>query len=863
MYLERLEIQGFKSFARPVELAFNRELTSIVGPNGSGKSNIADAVRWVLGEQSIKTLRGKKSEDVIFAGSDQKARLGFAQVDLYLNNIDKLADVDYEQIVVTRKINRSGESEYLINNNKVRLLDVQLLLAKANFGQKTYSVIGQGMIDSILTSSSAERKEFFDEATGVKQFQIKKEQSVSKLEHSKENLLQTEQILTELEPRLRSLTRQVKRLERRDKIETELRQLQTDYYSFLSNNLTYDIGLSRARHSKLKEELADLNQKLVSLQTQLDKEEKSSSRQDNFSLLQAKLSQSQKELNAFIKEKTILEGRADLKLVAEGKSDIVWLKKQIENVKTDIGKYQLQLEEKNQVLKTASSELVILEERRRKILEEFEALEKLLSDDETDFSVAEISQSIDTLLKKQKSFQDILTNLASLEGLPRLRETCGQITAELDTLGDKLHRSKHKDKIAWQKEFNTLLMAKDNLVSEISEARTQVAILQSESQQIQNNIDKEKDELNKLSVNLEHDTTQSGFREQLGGINHQIKVHTAELAKIEKEIQDFNEVEQNKKSALMEAQRKFRELQQDFNTKNNALNEVKVELARLETRQEDLAKEIAEEIPNLLIKEGAQVLDSGQAKEKINSLKDQLHIIGGIDQAVVVEYQEVDERYSFLRSQSDDLHQAIEHLEKIIKDLDESIAGQFDSAFKNINKLFDKYFKKLFSGGKAELILNIIENREELEPEGVMAGGEAEDDEEEKEENNAKKEVKITRSYGIDIKATPPGKRLSSINMLSGGEKALTSIALICAIIANNPSPFVVLDEVDAALDEANSVRFGEILDELSSKTQFIAITHNRATMHKAKIIYGVTMGSDGVSELLSVSFAKAEEIAQ
>ena len=247
MYLEKLEIQGFKSFANPSTLIFNRDLTVIVGPNGSGKSNVADAVRWVLGEQSVKTLRGKKLEDVIFAGSDKKNKLGFAQVSLYLNNKDKQADVDYEQIIITRKVERNGDSEYLINNNKVRLLDVQLLLAKANFGQRTYSVIGQGMIDSILVSSAQERKDFFDEATGVKQFQIKKNQAVNKVNNSKDNLEQTNKILAELEPRLRSLTRQVKKLEKRESLSKELKELQTNYYSFLKGGL--DKGLAEKRKS--------------------------------------------------------------------------------------------------------------------------------------------------------------------------------------------------------------------------------------------------------------------------------------------------------------------------------------------------------------------------------------------------------------------------------------------------------------------------------------------------------------------------------------------------------------------------------------------------------------------------------------
>lgn len=857
MYLERLEIHGFKSFARPVELVFNRELTSIVGPNGSGKSNIADAVRWVLGEQSLKALRGKKSEDVIFAGSDQKSRLGLAQVDLYLNNLEKKADVDYDQIIVTRKISRSGESEYLINGTKVRLLDVQLLLAKANFGQKTYSVIGQGMIDSILTSSSSERKEFFDEATGVKQFQIKKEQSLHKLANAKVNLTQTGQILSELEPRLRSLTRQVHRLEKREKLQSELRSLQTDYYSFLSNHLSADLKKSREQHQQAKKELAEINEQLVTLQTQLEKEAQASSRQENFELLQNKLNHLQNELNVLLKEKTILEGRADLRLVAAGQSEIVWLKKQTANLKNDISRHKLLVEEKNQALKKAEAELAILEDKRRQILGEFGELEKTLSPAHTDTTIAELSRHLDLLLKKQKTFQEDLESLESLEGLGRLRELGRQLSEDLLSLSDKLRRAKNRDQVTWQKEFNQLLMTKDNLVSEISESRTTAALLTSEIKQLKAGMTTDQKELEQIEKKINHSVGQNDLGQELEDLESKTVQKNKELEQAQAEMKGFNQAEQEKKSVLLEAQKDFRDRQHHFNSKSNELNEIKVALARLETRKEDLDKEIAEEIPDLVIKPGVKELDTdtAPAKQKINSLKDQLQIIGGIDQAVVAEYQEVSERYGFLKNQSDDLNQAIRHLEQIIKDLDDSIARQFDQSFKNINKLFDKYFKKLFSGGKAELILNIIETKEEAE---------AEEELEEKEvlEPENKKEEKISRSYGIDIKATPPGKRLASINMLSGGEKALSSIALICAIIANNPSPFVVLDEVDAALDEANSIRFVEILDELVDKTQFIAITHNRATMHKAKIIYGVTMGPDGVSELLSMNFAQAEEIA-
>lgn len=852
MYLEKLEIQGFKSFANHTTLLFNRDMTAIVGPNGSGKSNIADAVRWVLGEQSVKTLRGKKSEDVIFAGSDKKNKLGYAEVSLYLNNSDRQADVDYEQIIVTRKIERNGETEYLINNNKVRLFDVQLLLAKANFGQKTYSVIGQGMIDSILVSSGQERKEFFDEATGVKQFQIKKNQAINKLDSAKENLEQTAKILAELDPRLRSLTRQVKRLEKREKLEEELRSIQTEYYSFLTNNINKDLKEKRDDFDKLQKEVSDLNQKLIDLQTQLDKEERSSSRQDNFTILQKKLSQIQSELAALIKEKTILEGQADLKLMSTGKSDIVWLKSRIEEVKNQINQDKLTLAEKESALKLAKSNVDELEHKRKFIMEEFSKLEdKLMNNGE--MSPEELRDKLAGILKKQIGFQELLEKMESIDTLPDLKKACYQVTESVNTLFSKIKVSKEDNRKLWQSEFNKMLNSKDNLVAEISEARTKLAVLESELNKIKENVDRSEDELKKLESDAKRlSGDRSDNSDILKNILTRIEGKNKDLQDIEKQIQEFNQIEESKKQSLVQAQKVFREVQADFNNKNSRLNEIKVQLARLETRQEELEREIMEELKDFKLKKTGDI-NIEVSREKINSLKNQLSIIGGIDEIVMEEYKEVSERYNFLKSQSDDLNVAIAHLEKVIKDLEEAISKQFDQSFRNINKYFNEYFKKLFSGGKAELILDISEVR-------VAKKGNNED--EDSDDNDEEDEVETKKQYGIEIKATPPGKKLSSINMLSGGEKALTSIALISAIIANSPSPFVVLDEVDAALDEANSVRFAEILKELSEKTQFVAITHNRATMHKSKIIYGVTMGDDGVSKLLSMSFDEADQIA-
>jgi len=292
MHLQKLDIVGFKSFADKTGLDFlppmkeSKGITAIVGPNGSGKSNVADAIRWVLGEQSVKTLRGKKSQDVIFSGSEKRSRSGFAESSITLNNEDGKLPIESSEVSITRRIYRDGESEYLINKSKVRLTDIQLLLAQAQFGARTYSVIGQGMVDSILVASPQERKEFFDEAAGVRQYQLKRHQAVNKIDSSRENLAQAEMLLNEIEPRLRSLSRQVKRLEEKDSLEEELHAVTHDYYSRVWCELKGQIDSRLKTLTRLENDWKSKESTLAEAQSELAQLASKETKSDGFSELQ-------------------------------------------------------------------------------------------------------------------------------------------------------------------------------------------------------------------------------------------------------------------------------------------------------------------------------------------------------------------------------------------------------------------------------------------------------------------------------------------------------------------------------------------------------------------------------------------------
>ena len=749
MFLQKLEIQGFKSFAAKTTLEFRppaaktKGITTIVGPNGSGKSNVADAIRWVLGEQSLKLLRGKKSEDVIFSGSEKKTRSGFAEVTLLLNNEDGKVEIGFPEVTITRRLYRDGESEYLVNNAKVRLQDIQLLLAKASFGERHYSVIGQGMIDSILQLSTEERKDFFDEATGVKPLQIKKGQALSKLSAAEENLSRALALVAEIEPRLRSLSRQIRRLEERESLEAELHGLQHAYYLSLWRDLDVKIkaasrnlaDAARAREAKLRE-VNQIREEFAGMETQETVSSALLALQDEYQKLfdeRAKIRLRQVELEgAIAKARSEAKDAAPLPLT--------------------------------------------------KIIQEIRSLQL----------------SIEKLVSK-------IREARTLEQAHALATEAENLALRSHTLAEKLERP----------------------AGEAREAKIDAAIT-----------------------------------EELEALEKRNRTIERELATANEAMQKIKREDGSKKSSIFETQRRLESRLAELRGFEARENDIKIELARQETRRETLETEMAAELKEHLerVRQEAETpgepsdIEPNTALARIQKLKYQLEIVGGIDPEAVSEHRETQERFTFLSTQSDDLRRSIEDLEKVIIELDRGIDEQFERAFAKLSEDFGRYFKILFDGGAARL------EKVKIEPLHTAAEERAENPEATEETEPAEEKPKTLAEkfssdrYAIEIYANPPGKKIKSINMLSGGERAMTAIALICAIIHNNPAPFVVLDEVDAALDESNSIRFASIVDELSAKSQFVVITHNRYTMEKSAILYGVTMREDGTSQILSVS---------
>lgn len=795
-----------------------------------------------------------------------------AEVSLFLNNEDRRADIDFSQIVLTRRLYRDGNSEYLINNSKVRLSDVQIMLAKANFGQKTYSVIGQGMVEGFLNTTLSERKEFFDEATGVRQFQIKRDDSLNKLLASHENSTQGQMILAEIEPRLKSLTKQVNKLQRRGEIEVELRGLQLAYYRKTWHEINDKFTNYNQKYIQLDKIKLDKEKKLDNLNLKLNQLQKQTSSSQEFNNLQNELAKLQSQKDSIIKQVTRIDAQLEMKLESEGQFDLAWLKNKSEELAKENKDLAEEIKSLEVIINTFRQEENFLINKKEELNRKIKELNASIINNTSsigDAEIKKINQELKNLFEKLESAE----NLSEISEVKIILNEIKIDFKKLLVLSGDFSGGVSLEKI--HNELISLTDQREEVSNELGQKNSQ-SFSQVERLKI---LKEKKSQLSQESFNVENKLKQ-----------HQNKLNFGELGKEQDRLkQQLNEIETEAKtvkeklslisdreaadrSLLFELQNNIQNLQNELNTINKELNELKINSTRYETRLEDTEMEIRNELKGLSeVKKdrGETHIEIEPLHEKINNLKRQLEHIGGIDPEIEKEYIDTKERFDYLNSQIVDLDQAIISLEKIIKELDGVIKEKFDKEFKIISSKFEEYFKILFNGGTAKII-KVMESdsiMDDDKTEMQVAAEASKEDKIEQIKNDGLKKIKYLQKYnatglaGIEIQATPPGKKIKSISMLSGGERALTAIALICAIISANPSPFVVLDEVDAALDEANSERLAKILDDLSYKTQFIVITHNRASMRRANVLYGVTMGDDGVSKLLSIKLEDAKSV--
>ena len=1178
MYLKSIEVQGFKSFANKINFQFHNGITAIVGPNGSGKSNVADAVRWVLGEQKIKQLRGSSMQDVIFSGTEMRKPLSYAYVAITLDNKDHQLAIDYDEVTVARRLYRSGESEYLINGATCRLKDVYELFYDTGIGKEGYSIIGQGQIDKILSGKPEERRELFDEAAGIVKFKRRKAAAQKKLEDEKQNLLRVNDILSELEKQIGPLEKQSEKAKIYLKKKEELKTL--DINMFLLENTrikeqlekvessleiaTSDLEASNKKYDEIKEEYNQIQSTIESLEEQIETsrnsltdtsvmrgklegeikvlEEQIKSATSNEEHLQTRsqsvsavIKEREEEKNQLLinKKQIDIEAEEALKLREEANRLLLDLQNKIESInndieagkntiinalneratiKTNIGRFETMLEQANirraeltsKIVSVKSDEakqgeiLTQLEDEFQKVNDNISALndaqakkeeeldevrdsltnldkklrdtqvlyhqekskldalsnlteryegyggsvkrvmeqkehekgiigvvadiikvdkkfetaietalggniQNIVTDDEDtakkmiaflkknkggratflpltsiknpqEFKTPEVLNEVgivgmaDSLVHTESRYADVAKamlgrivvvdnvdnavkiakkydygiRMVTIEGellvpggaisggafknnsnlLGRRREMeeleakVKQYLKEIDILLNSIEETKEERtkkrfeleqiKSNLQDEFIHQNTARLNIITareKIEETHSGVDDLQTQAQDIEeqiSNIIKEKNatiselaaseeleknvekQINEFQANLEDlrkkESEQTslvsekevetekilqriGFEQQnLDRIQNELDRLNAEHSEIlegieyskKEAIEKHNAIEEIKKTidashsfqseaelklknmifekeSLSDKQKNFFKNREEMAEKITALDKEVYRLNNQKERHEEAIKIQIEYMWNeyeITLHDAAalrdpELTDLTVMKRDIAALKDGIKRLGDVNVNAIEDYKNIMERYTFLKTQHDDLVEAEKTLNDIILELDTAMRKQFKERFAFIASEFDKVFKELFGGGKGTLEL--------MEDEDILEAG-------------------------VRIIAQPPGKKLQNMMQLSGGEKALTAIALLFAIQNLKPSPFCLLDEIEAALDESNVARYAKYLHKLTKHTQFIVITHRRGTMERADRLYGITMQEKGVSTLVSVN---------
>lgn len=730
MYLKRLELSGFKSFAKPTVLEFPSAVTAIVGPNGSGKSNIKEAMQWVLGEQSVKSLRGKKGEDLIWNGSPEVPRMGRASVTLAFDNTDGRIPVEFQEVLLSRKIFRDGLNEYYINESQVRLKDIVMLMAHIGLGEHKHNIIGQGEVDRMLLSSLRERKEMLEDALGLRVYQIKKNESLRKLAETETNMHRVQSLIREIAPHVKFLRVQAQKAQEREQKEKEL-------------SVLWALYLERER-----KEIDDKKKHILAL---IDP-----------------LNEKRKKLTIAMKQAS----------------------EEIAKWESDLSRIMVHTEEEKKLFE--------FEKKRRELERELGRLEGRLE------------------IERQKLIQPKVRIIDMRSIRIEIEEFLSEMRALLQE-EDRVEQAREHMLVLVEDMEHLLKKIDQGTIEETREAG-EWAIVHSLEQAMKSL----QDEMVLAGKGMEHlERARNEERKQYHDIQQHIKQADSALRSLQEEEREL----------LLTVQRYA------FEQERLASRE-----QSYERDQETASVSLSEHISSY--REEYILMPNEELKRKIERLRLTLEEIGGIDAETCKEYKETEERHTFLTKELNDLLKASASLKELIKELDKHVNEDFNIGFAKIKDEFHNFFRIIFGGGKATLQLIQIPVR-------------GKEDEEEIEENNIDTPAS---DMGVDISIDLPRKRIRGLAMLSGGERALTSIALLFAITAVNPPPFLILDETDAALDEANSQRYSAIIGELAKKTQLVLITHNRETMKSASILYGVTMGENGVSKLLSLKLETAEQ---
>ena len=974
MFLKSIKAYGFKSFADKTEINFLDNINGIVGPNGSGKSNVVDAVRWVLGEQSLKSLRGDNSVDIIFSGSKSRKPLNSASVTLVFDNSDRHLPINYTDVSVKRIMYRTGESEYYLNNEICRLKDITSLFADSGVDKESFNIISQGKIDEILSTKPSDRRVIFESAAGVLKYKRRKMEALKKLDRTNNNIERINDIIKELETNLEPLKRQSDDASRYLELKDNLKDIEVSLIAYDLNNYDYEIKNIKSKIDSLNDELVSLSSSNSSYDVEiLEKRNELKKIEDDINEKQLLLIEVTKNIEKIDADVRVLKEREKYtKNNDQISSNIMSIKERILKIDSDINNFKLAVDSNNNELnnldkrkKELSSVLDELNNKKNRINNSISNNNRVLTDLKYKIDYQEMNinnnnslpSSIKNILNNPRlnNYHNVIAKLIEVEDQYTVCinvalgaalnylvvDTSNDAKEMINYLKDnKLGRAtfypidvikprmiddvtlsrinnvkgfvnvasnlvEYKDiyRNIILNQLGNIIITKDidsaNHIARLINNRYKIVTLDGQVVNVggsitggsiisKNNLLNEKYELdNKKREYKEVVDNNSVLEKQLNDLVKEINKKEKELYDInnliisvkdmvnknnndlndskdskdnlERELKDLEAIDNNNSASELEKlmntyyaaisnkdsiiskidslKKKKEEVADNINeldsinrqssnyiaNKEKEVNKLNINLNTMNIKMDNLLMRLTEEYNmtyDAAMNNYKLDMDEDLAREKVNDIKISIKNIDYVNIGAIDEYKRVSERYNFLNNQKDDLNNAQDTLLGIIDEMDSVMKEKFLKTFEEIKVEFRKVFKEMFHGGEAELSLT--------EPDNLL-------------------------ETGIEIKAVPSGKNLKSLSLLSGGEKTFTAISLLFAILNVRPVPFCLLDEVEAALDDANVESFGKYLEKYRDKTQFILITHKKKTMEFADVLYGITMQESGVSKLVSV----------
>ena len=812
MKFKNLEMTGFKSFSEKTTVLIEKGLTGIVGPNGCGKSNIVEALRWCMGENSAKSMRGSGMEDVIFSGTSNLPSKNISEVKILLDNLEKSGPVQYkefEEISVKRKIEKDKGSKYYINDKEVRARDVQTFFADLSTGAHSPSLISQGRIGQLVTAKPIERKTILEEAAGISGIHARRQEAETRLNAAENNLKRADELKKQQQKQLDNLKKQAEEATRYKEISKDIKKIEAGLYFLKIKEIEKDKKQISEKLSELDDEISAINIDFNHNNTLLDEENKKL----------APLRDKKMESAA-----TLQKINLDIKNLVEEETRVKALQEKLEKS-----------------FKTVNSDL----EREKSISLDADLNEKRISKEKED------------LLNTENKLLEVETT--SSKELLSSKSQLNQLQNQLDLMLDQIEKDIDKDIKLSKETFKNL----KQLVKKITLSQEDYAEKYGKNKSIESDSIKRKERIKNISIELENwrnlKTNSEKMISELNDRKNKIELELGDNQKNPERIatskgQNLQNLENTKKRnqeieiELIEAEKKYNSINENIREiqvkltglkENKARNEATIE--GIENRKKDLLYSVKNDLniesessilafSDLHELEGESLPTIQEQIDKIEKIKKKRDSLGSVNLRADEETKKYETEIKKMEDEREDLYSAIVKLKTSIDELNQKGRERLLDAYTKVNRKFNEVYTKLFNGGTAKI--ELVDSDDPLEA-------------------------------GLEMFVSPPGKRLQSITLLSGGEQALTALSLVFAVFLVNPSPICVLDEVDAPLDDANVTRFCNLLDELTkiTNTKFIIITHHALTMSKMDRLYGVTMAEQGVSQLVSVDLQRAEEL--